>query len=168
MPARAAIRTHFQRPHLTAGDPGGGDEYLHQVSWDDPTAGLAGGTADVAFVWLPVPDPGRYSWVVVAEGACLVALPPTHRLASREVIDLPGKGSSPARSAACRPPSWRWPGAPATIARWSWTTHGHASRPPSPPSEPRDCPFTRRFHPAGSPVAAIAPIRGAARSGIAV
>jgi DNA-binding transcriptional LysR family regulator len=52
------------------------------------TAGLAGGTADVAFVWLPVPDPGRYSWVVVAEEPCLVAMPLTHRLASREVVDF--------------------------------------------------------------------------------
>jgi DNA-binding transcriptional LysR family regulator len=42
----------------------------------------------VAFVWLPVPDPGRYSWVVVAEEPCLVAMPLTHRLASREVIDF--------------------------------------------------------------------------------
>ena len=28
---------------------------LRQVSWDDPTAGLADGDADVAFVWLPLP-----------------------------------------------------------------------------------------------------------------
>src|SRR6266849_2218277 len=31
---------------------------LRQFSWDDPTAGLADGTVDVAFVWLPLPDPG--------------------------------------------------------------------------------------------------------------
>jgi DNA-binding transcriptional LysR family regulator len=62
--------------------------HLHQVSWDDATAGLADGTADVAFVWLPVPDPGRYTWVVVAEEPRLVAMPLTHPLAAREVIDF--------------------------------------------------------------------------------
>jgi DNA-binding transcriptional LysR family regulator len=61
---------------------------LRQVSWDDPTAGLADGEADVAFVWLPLPDAGRYDWVVVAEEPRLVALPERHRLAGRAEIDL--------------------------------------------------------------------------------
>ena len=51
----------------------GGDVQLRQVSWADPTAGLADGTVDVAFVWLPLPDPARYQWMVVAEEPRLVA-----------------------------------------------------------------------------------------------
>ncbi|MFE9383123.1 LysR substrate-binding domain-containing protein [Streptomyces sp. NPDC007025] len=61
---------------------------LRQVSWHDPTAGLADGTCDVAFVWLPLPGPDRYRWVVVAEEPRLVALPDTHPLADRESVDF--------------------------------------------------------------------------------
>ncbi|MEU3194556.1 LysR family transcriptional regulator [Streptomyces sp. NPDC006992] len=61
---------------------------LRQVSWHDPTAGLADGTCDVAFVWLPLPGPDRYRWVVVAEEPRLVALPDTHPLADRERVDF--------------------------------------------------------------------------------
>jgi DNA-binding transcriptional LysR family regulator len=61
---------------------------LRQFSWDDPTAGLADGTVDVAFVWLPLPDPGRYRWIVAAEEPRLVALPDSHPLARRDVIDF--------------------------------------------------------------------------------
>ena len=61
---------------------------LRQVSWDDPTAGLADGIVDVAFVWLPLPDPARYRWIVVAEEQRLVAMPDSHPLASRDVIDF--------------------------------------------------------------------------------
>ncbi|RSO03331.1 LysR family transcriptional regulator [Streptomyces sp. WAC 05379] len=61
---------------------------LRQVSWEDSTAGLADGDADIAFVWLPLPDAERYGWTVVAEEPRLVALPDTHRLASRPEIDF--------------------------------------------------------------------------------
>ncbi|MGW4756497.1 LysR family transcriptional regulator [Streptomyces chartreusis] len=61
---------------------------LRQVSWEDPTAGLADGDADIAFVWLPLPDAERYGWTVVAEEPRLVALPETHRLASRPEIEF--------------------------------------------------------------------------------
>ncbi|MEU6306147.1 LysR family transcriptional regulator [Streptomyces chartreusis] len=61
---------------------------LRQVSWEDPTAGLADGDADIAFVWLPLPDAERYGWTVVAEEPRLVALPQTHPLASRPEIDF--------------------------------------------------------------------------------
>ncbi|MBT2675478.1 LysR family transcriptional regulator [Streptomyces sp. ISL-14] len=61
---------------------------LRQVSWEDPTAGLAGGDADVAFVWLPLPDAERYAWTVVAEEPRLVALPESHPLAARAEIDF--------------------------------------------------------------------------------
>lgn len=61
---------------------------LRQVSWADSSAGLADGSVDVAFVWLPVPDEERYAWVVVAEEPRHVALPDTHRLADRGEIDF--------------------------------------------------------------------------------
>jgi len=77
-----AIRSRFTQAHPEA------RVNLHQVSWDDATAGLADGTADVAFVWLPLPGPGRYAWVVVAEEPRLVAMPLTHPLATCEVIDF--------------------------------------------------------------------------------
>ncbi|QFZ20282.1 LysR family transcriptional regulator [Saccharothrix syringae] len=59
-----------------------------QVGWGDPTAGLADGSADVGFVWLPVPDAERYRWVVVAREPRLVALPAGHPLAGREGVDF--------------------------------------------------------------------------------
>ncbi|MEU0807190.1 LysR substrate-binding domain-containing protein [Streptomyces sp. NPDC005970] len=61
---------------------------LRQVPWQDSTAGLADGTCDAAFVWLPLPDPDRYRWVVVAEEPRLVAMADTHPLADREIIDF--------------------------------------------------------------------------------
>ncbi|MGW0991951.1 LysR family transcriptional regulator [Streptomyces sp. NPDC002520] len=77
-----AIRSRFTaaQPQATA--------RLRQVSWEDPTAGLADGGADVAFVWLPLPDPERYGWTVVAEEPRLVALPETHPLSARAGIDF--------------------------------------------------------------------------------
>jgi DNA-binding transcriptional LysR family regulator len=77
-----AIRSRF-----TAGHPDATVE-LRQVSWADPTAGLADGATDVAFVWLPLADPGRYRWTVVAREPLLVAMHAGHRLAGREVIDF--------------------------------------------------------------------------------
>ncbi|MCM1974698.1 LysR family transcriptional regulator [Streptomyces sp. G1] len=77
-----AIRSRFTADHPAA------VLRLRQVTWDDPTAGLADGEADVAFVWLPLPDPGRYGWVVVAEEPRLVALPEGHRLAARDEVGL--------------------------------------------------------------------------------
>jgi LysR substrate binding domain len=78
----AAIRSRFTALHPEA------TVQLRQVSWDDPTAGLADSTVDVAFVWLPLPGPGCYRWVVVAEEPRLVAMPDSHRLASRDTVDF--------------------------------------------------------------------------------
>jgi DNA-binding transcriptional LysR family regulator len=76
-----AIRSRF-----TALQPGA-TVALHEIGWEDPTAGLAGQATDVAFVWLPLPDPGRYRWTVVAEEPRLVAMsaagPLARRLAAR-------------------------------------------------------------------------------------
>ena len=80
-----AIRSRFTaaRPEATV--------RLRQVSWDDPTAGLADGDTDVAFVWLPLPEATsgeRYDWTVVAEEPRLLALADTHPLAARPHIDF--------------------------------------------------------------------------------
>jgi DNA-binding transcriptional LysR family regulator len=77
-----AIRSRFSAAHPEA------TVNLRQVGWEDTTAGLADGTVDVAFVWLPVPDPGRFTWVVVAEEPRLVAMPETHPLAARAAVDF--------------------------------------------------------------------------------
>ncbi|OKJ87625.1 LysR family transcriptional regulator [Streptomyces sp. TSRI0107] len=77
-----AIRSRFTAAHPEAA------VRLRQTVWDDPTAGLADGTADVAFVWLPLPDQERYAWTVIAEEPRLVALPDTHPLAARTEIDF--------------------------------------------------------------------------------
>ncbi|SEF81430.1 transcriptional regulator, LysR family [Actinacidiphila yanglinensis] len=71
-----AIRSRF-----SAACPGA-ELRLRQVSWQDPTAGLADGGSDVAFVWLPLPDQQRYDHLVVAEEPRLVAFPDGHRLAA--------------------------------------------------------------------------------------
>ncbi|MEU8482563.1 LysR substrate-binding domain-containing protein [Streptomyces sp. NPDC048641] len=84
-----AIRSRFSEARPDAGIR------LRQVGWDDATAGLADGTADVAFVWLPLPDPDRYRWVVVAEEPRHVALPETHRLAALDEIDFADLADEP-------------------------------------------------------------------------
>ncbi|MFI5551138.1 LysR family transcriptional regulator [Streptomyces sp. NPDC051738] len=68
---------------------------LRQVSWEDPTAGLADGDADVAFVWLPLPDADRYAWTVVAEEPRLVALPESHPLAALTEVDFADLADEP-------------------------------------------------------------------------
>ncbi|GGX45240.1 LysR family transcriptional regulator [Streptomyces noursei] len=63
---------------------------LRQVNWADPSAGLADGSSDVAFVWLPLPDGDRYRYAVVAQEPRLVALPQGHPLAARAAADSEG------------------------------------------------------------------------------
>jgi DNA-binding transcriptional LysR family regulator len=56
---------------------------LRLCSWDDPTAGLADGTSDVAFVWLPTPDDSELVTTVLYREPRWIALPDDHRLAER-------------------------------------------------------------------------------------
>ncbi|MCG8971902.1 LysR family transcriptional regulator [Streptomyces sp. CL12-4] len=84
-----AIRSRFTAAHPEA------LPRLRQLSWHDPTAGLADGTADVAFVWLPLPDADRYAWTTVAEEPRLVALPDTHPLAARAEVDFADLADEP-------------------------------------------------------------------------
>jgi DNA-binding transcriptional LysR family regulator len=77
-----AVRSRFtaEHPEVTL--------RLRQLTWDDPTAGLADGGTDVAFVWLPLPDEERYDWTPVAEEPRLLALPESHPLAARAELDF--------------------------------------------------------------------------------
>ncbi|MFI7272567.1 LysR family transcriptional regulator [Streptomyces sp. NPDC049879] len=77
-----AVRSRF-----TAAAPGAGLR-LRQVGWEDPTAGLADGSSDLAYVWLPLPEPARYGWLVVAEEQRFVALPQAHPLAAGERVSM--------------------------------------------------------------------------------
>ncbi|MEU6505001.1 LysR family transcriptional regulator [Streptomyces sp. NPDC046942] len=77
-----AVRSRFTAAHPEV------TVRLRQLTWDDPTAGLADGETDVAFVWLPLPDEERYDWTVVAEEPRLLALPETHPLAARPELDF--------------------------------------------------------------------------------
>ncbi|WP_151475499.1 LysR family transcriptional regulator [Streptomyces albicerus] len=77
-----AIRSRFTEAHPEV------TLRLRQIGWEDASAGLADGTADVAFVWLPLPDADRYTYVVVAEEPRMVALPEQHPLAAREFVDF--------------------------------------------------------------------------------
>jgi DNA-binding transcriptional LysR family regulator len=84
-----AIRSRFTAAHPDA------VVRVRQVSWEDPTAGLADGDVDVAFVWLPLPDAERYAWTVVAEEPRLIALPETHPLADRPELDFADLADEP-------------------------------------------------------------------------
>jgi len=59
---------------------------LRQIGWHDPTAGLAGGETDVAFVWLPLPDDGSFAWEPLLSEPRWVVLPAGHRLADRDEL----------------------------------------------------------------------------------
>lgn len=84
-----AVRSRFSKtaPHAHL--------RVRQVGWEDPTAGLADESCDLAFVWLPMPSQERYSWLVVAEEPRLVALPDDHpkavepELAFEDLLDEP-------------------------------------------------------------------------------
>ncbi|MFI6279226.1 LysR substrate-binding domain-containing protein [Streptomyces sp. NPDC050988] len=80
-----ALRTRLVSRHPDA------QPVLRQVNWADPTAGLADGSSDVAFVWLPLPDGDRYRYAVVAREPRLVALPDGHPLVARAASDPEGK-----------------------------------------------------------------------------
>ncbi|MGP3776935.1 LysR family transcriptional regulator [Streptomyces sp. SDT5-1] len=77
-----AIRSRFTAEHP------GARLRVRQVSWHDATAGLADGSTDVAFVWLPLPEQHRYQWVPVADEPRHVAMADTHPLAARETVDF--------------------------------------------------------------------------------
>lgn len=59
---------------------------FRQISWADPTVGLAGGGVDVSVGWLPVPPEAGLATKVLRTEDRWVALPRGHRLAGRPTI----------------------------------------------------------------------------------
>lgn len=77
---RAAARMAERHPEVRVA--------LRSVRWDDPTAGLADGSSDLAVVWLPLPaDAGLEVRVLVTEPR-VVALPAGHRLAAERSLRM--------------------------------------------------------------------------------
>ncbi|MUN38711.1 LysR family transcriptional regulator [Actinomadura litoris] len=61
---------------------------LRQVNWTDPTAGLADGEVDAAFVWLPFPGQDDLNVHVVAREPRWVAFRDDHRLSGRDEVEF--------------------------------------------------------------------------------
>lgn len=59
---------------------------MQQTAWDDPTAGLASGEADVALLRLPCPGQDAFGIEVLITEDRWVCLPASHPLAEREII----------------------------------------------------------------------------------
>jgi len=59
---------------------------LRQIGWHDPSAGLASGETDVAFVWLPLPDEESFGFEPLHSEPRWIALPADHRLAARDEV----------------------------------------------------------------------------------
>lgn len=92
---------------------------FRQISWSDPTVGLASGEVDVAIAWLPVPDNGAFSWKVVATEDRWVALPAGHRLSPRTVVPFDDLADEPF---IALPPA-------AGTLREFWLGNDHRTRP---------------------------------------
>jgi DNA-binding transcriptional LysR family regulator len=58
----------------------------YSATWSDLSGGLASHKADLALVWLPLPDPDRYRWRVLRSQPRWVLLSERHRFA--EVADM--------------------------------------------------------------------------------
>ena len=56
---------------------------LHQVAWNDATAGVEAGDCDAGFAWLGTTINPRCDYVVVAEDPIMLAVNSQHRLAGR-------------------------------------------------------------------------------------
>jgi len=74
------------RARLRASCPDTGFE-MRQMPWSDRFAGLGDQATDVAFVWLPLPQP-PYRWVTIAREPRLVAVSRRHRLASQRTVTM--------------------------------------------------------------------------------
>lgn len=72
---------------LTAGPPL--QLRLRQASWSDPTGGLVPRSVDAvdaAFVWLPLAQPERFRWIVVAREQPRLLVSEKHHLAGRASV----------------------------------------------------------------------------------
>ncbi|GIG91135.1 LysR family transcriptional regulator [Plantactinospora endophytica] len=96
---QTAVGRDLQGPALQAfqASAEGWTVSIRLVGWTDPTAGLADGSSDVAFVWLPVPADGLDTRTLARERRW-VALAANHRLAGTvgRHLDSGGTGLRPA------------------------------------------------------------------------
>ncbi|MFG2880507.1 LysR family transcriptional regulator [Streptomyces sp. NPDC048337] len=79
---------------------------MRQAAWSDPTAGLAGGEADVALLRLPFPGQDALRVEVLFTEPRCVALPDAHPLARRELIPFRDLWDEP--FVAAPPETGRW------------------------------------------------------------
>lgn len=84
-----ALRSRFRSRQPAA------DFELRQVQWDDPTAGLADGSCDLAFVWLPLSSARDFATMVIAQEPLLVAIPEDHPLAAHPELRLADLADQP-------------------------------------------------------------------------
>ncbi|MFC9843784.1 LysR family transcriptional regulator [Streptomyces sp. NPDC060223] len=68
---------------------------FRQVTWADPTVGLAGSDVDVAIAWLPIPAGGDFSHKVITTEDRWVALPSDHPLADRPIVSFEDLADEP-------------------------------------------------------------------------
>ncbi|MFF0777764.1 MULTISPECIES: LysR family transcriptional regulator [unclassified Streptomyces] len=84
---QTAVGRDVQRDVLSGFRERGWQITLRLVAWEDPSAGLADGGSDLAFVWLPLP--GRdFATRTLARERLWVALPAGHRLADQPEVDF--------------------------------------------------------------------------------
>ncbi|MGW3094878.1 LysR family transcriptional regulator [Streptomyces sp. NPDC001102] len=84
---QTAVGRDVQRDVLSAFRDRGWQITLRLVAWDDPSAGLADGSSDLAFVWLPLPRENLATRTLARE-RLWVTLPVGHRLAALPEVDF--------------------------------------------------------------------------------
>ncbi|MFI1564438.1 LysR family transcriptional regulator [Streptomyces sp. NPDC020490] len=84
---QTAVGRDLQRDVLSGFRERGWQIVLRLVAWEDPTAGLADGSSDLAFVWLPLPGENLVTRTLARE-RLWVSLPVGHRLADRPEVDF--------------------------------------------------------------------------------
>ena len=84
---QTTVGRDLTRRLLAATRERGGTMHVRLVSWFDASTGLADGSVDLAFVWLPVVAPDLEARVLLREPRW-VAMPADHRLVGTEVVGL--------------------------------------------------------------------------------
>lgn len=91
---QTAVGRDLQRDVLSGFRERGWQITLRLVAWEDPSAGLADGSSDLAFVWLPLPGRNLAAHTLTRE-RLWVALPAGHRLAARPEVDFADLADEP-------------------------------------------------------------------------
>ena len=84
---QTTVGRDLTRRLLAATRERGAQMQVRLVSWSDASTGLADGSVDLAFVWLPVVAPDVEARVLLREPRW-VAMPEDHRLVGHEVVEL--------------------------------------------------------------------------------